>query len=91
MELNSTGALSMVANLLPKQVNKAISQKSSAHAMLANDLLDLVIGHHPKIPACKTVLSMLHHNPQWLLLRPPLVPLGKDAFADIAKNLMKLL
>ena len=89
MELKSSGALSMIANLLPKQVSKAITHKSSAHAMLANDILELVIGHHPKIPACKTVLSMLHHNPQWLLIRPPLVALGKDAVADIGKNLKK--
>jgi 4-hydroxy-tetrahydrodipicolinate synthase len=89
MDLNSTGALSFVANLLPRQISKAITRKSSSHAMLANDLIDLVIGHHPKIPACKSILSLLHHNPQWLLVRPPFVSLGKEALADISKNLKK--
>jgi dihydrodipicolinate synthase/N-acetylneuraminate lyase len=89
IELKSAGAVSVVANLLPKQVSKAITKRSSAHATLTNDLLDFVVDHHPKIPACKAILSLLHHNPQWLIVRPPLVQLGKDALADISKNLKK--
>ena len=89
MELKSTGSVSIIANLLPKPVNKAITKRSVVHSSMTTDLFDFVVGHHPRVPACKAILSLLQHNPQWLIVRPPMVTLGKEAIADISKNLKK--
>ena len=85
--LKSTGAIGMMCNILPHPAVKMFNLHSSSHAHLINDLHDKVLGHHPPVAGCKAILSSLHHRPQWLLVRPPMVPIQKDPLAEIAKEL----
>lgn len=85
--LKSTGAISMLCNILPHPAVKMFNLHSGSHANLINDLRDKVVGHHPPLAACKAILSSLHHRPHWLLVRPPLVPIQKDPLSDIAREL----
>jgi 4-hydroxy-tetrahydrodipicolinate synthase len=83
----SAGAVSGLANMMPRLVQRLVSQFDAADAprdqqrVLA--LLD-ILGGYALIPALKGVMALLHDDPAWLRMRPPLLALSQAQYDRLA-------
>lgn len=88
--LGTAGAVSGVANLMPRLVGRLISDAGSARApdelVRVRSLLDMLtpLG---LIPAFKAALAGLDDDPGWLRVRPPLVALDAAGAAQLGMQL----
>jgi 4-hydroxy-tetrahydrodipicolinate synthase len=86
----STGAVSGIANMMPRLVQRLVSQFDAPGAprdqqrVLA--LLD-VLGGYGLIPALKGIMATLQNDRAWLRVRAPLVALSDAEFARLAAQI----
>lgn len=87
--LGSTGAISGLANFLPRVVHRMVLESTApgtAHdAQRIQAILDL-LQPHALMPALKSVMATLHQDPSWLRVRAPLVAMTPEAHAAFAQE-----
>lgn len=86
----STGAVSGLANFMPRRVHRLVAQPDAAST--ADDLASVrrilnILGGYALTPALKGVMAALSNEPAWLRVRPPLVALTPDAFRRLEAEL----
>ncbi len=89
----STGAVSGLANFMPRTVRRLVLQPDDAAtpaALARIERLLAVLGGYALIPALKGVMAALHGDETWLRVRPPLVTLDGDGFARLRGALAPL-
>lgn len=75
VRLGGQGAISGMANLLPREV-QAMAENGIENVDVARFVGQLL--NYPVIPSIKAILSRLTEDEGWLAVRPPLVPMNKD-------------
>ena len=86
----STGAVSGIANMMPRLVQRLVAQFDAPGAphdqqrVLA--LLD-ILGGYGLIPALKGIMASLHDDRAWLRVRPPLVALSDPEYERLAAQI----
>jgi len=75
VRLGGQGAISGMANLLPREV-QAMAEKGIDDANVERFVGELL--HYPVIPSIKAILARMTGDESWLAVRPPLVPMSKD-------------
>ena len=87
--LGSTGAISGLANFMPRVVHRMVLESKAANttkdAQRVQAILDL-LKPHALMPALKSVMATLHNDPSWLRVRAPLVAMTPLAHAAFAKE-----
>jgi len=90
--LGSTGAISGLANFMPRIVHRMVLQSQApgtAHdAQRVLAMLDL-LKPHSLMPALKSVMATLHNDPDWLRVRAPLVAMTPEAHATFARQVQQ--
>lgn len=85
-QLGSTGAISGLANFLPRTVRRMVKEHSGTH--IAQDtqtiakVLDTV-SPYSLMPALKGIMATVSGDDTWLRVRPPLVALTPDAHVQL--------
>ena len=89
----STGAVSGLANFMPRLVHRLVSQpdapatpaeRARVQALLAT------LGGYALVPALKAVMALLSGDNGWLHVRPPLVALTPDRLPTLRNQLAAL-
>jgi 4-hydroxy-tetrahydrodipicolinate synthase len=85
----STGAVSGLANFVPRLVHRLVSQYDQPQA--AQDLertqaLLAILGGYALMPALKGIMTMLNGDPAWLRVRPPLVALTPAQYGALERQ-----
>ncbi|MBM7047142.1 MULTISPECIES: dihydrodipicolinate synthase family protein [Rhizobium] len=75
VRLGGQGAISGMANLLPREV-QAMAEQGVDDANVERFVEELL--RYPVIPSIKAILARLTNEESWLAVRPPLVPMSKD-------------
>lgn len=90
--LGSTGAISGLANFMPRIVHRMVLQsqapETARDAQRVQTMLDL-LKPHSLMPALKSVMATLHHDPDWLRVRAPLVAMTQEAHAAFARQVQQ--
>ena len=85
----STGAISGLANFMPRLVNRLVMQPDAPSTPGEQDrvvkLLDLLKGY-ALVPALKGVMAVMTGEEAWLRVRPPLVALTTEQFEALEKT-----
>ena len=85
----STGAISGLANFMPRLVSRLVTQPDASSTSGGRDrvvkLLGLLDGYS-LVPALKGVMAALSGEDAWLRVRPPLVALTSDQFEILEKT-----
>jgi 4-hydroxy-tetrahydrodipicolinate synthase len=86
----TAGAVSGVANLMPRLVGRLISDAGSARAPAQLErvraLLDVLVPAG-LLPAFKAVMAELDQAPGWMRVRPPLVALNAQQAAELQQKM----
>ena len=87
--LGSTGAVSGLANFMPRLVQRLVSQFDAPGA--AQDLarvkaLLAILGSYALIPALKGIMTLLSSDKAWLRVRPPLVAMTPAQYAMLERQ-----
>ncbi len=86
----STGAISGLANFMPRVVNRLVTQPDApatpAERERVIQLINL-LGDYSLMPALKGIMAMLSGEPAWLRVRAPLVALTADEFSALKKSI----
>ena len=85
----STGAVSGLANFVPRLVHRLVSQYDQPQA--AQDLertkaLLAILGGYALMPALKGIMTMLSGDQAWLRVRPPLVALTQAQYSALERQ-----
>ena len=89
----STGAVSGLANFMPRTVRRLVLQPDDAQtpaALARIERLLRVLGGYALIPALKGVMAALHDDAAWLRVRAPLVGLDAAGLAALRAALAPL-
>lgn len=89
----STGAISGLANFMPRLVGRLVTQPDAPSTAGERDrVLDLLKQLEPYslVPALKGVMAALTGDEAWLRVRPPLVALTPDQFEALEKTVRTL-
>lgn len=91
--LGSTGAISGLANFVPRLVHRLVTQPDAPTAardqQRVKDLLAIFEGFS-LMPALKGVMAERDGQASWLRVRPPLVALTNDEQAELRRRLLAL-
>lgn len=88
-QMGSTGAISGLANFLPRTVRRMVKEHHGPQidhdVATITQVLDLV---RPLslMPALKAIMAHLTHDPKWLRVRAPLVPLSSDELGALTRG-----
>lgn len=86
----STGAISGLANFMPRVVKRLVTQPDAATTPAEREriikLLGLLEGYS-LMPALKGIMAILSGDQTWLRVRAPLVALTPDAFKALEKSI----
>lgn len=87
----STGAISGLANFMPRVVTGLVTQPDAAETPAARErilkLLD-ILKPYSLMPALKAIMAMQSGDDAWLRVRPPLVALTPDEFKALEKSII---
>ena len=90
--MGSTGAISGLANFLPRIVHRMVLEPTASStvqdAQRVQTILDL-LKPHSLMPALKSVMATLHNDNTWLRVRPPLVAMTPEAHAAFAQQVQQ--
>ncbi len=89
----STGAVSGLANFMPRIVHRLVAQPDAPETPRDLDRVErllTVLGGYSLTPALKGVMASLAGDRAWLAVRPPLVALTTDEFAALERALRPL-
>jgi 4-hydroxy-tetrahydrodipicolinate synthase len=84
----STGAVSGLANFMPRVVHRLVSRPDASATMrdLARiERLLALLGGYSLTPALKGIMAIVTGDRAWLAVRPPLVALSPDEYAGLAR------
>jgi len=86
----STGAVSGLANFIPRVVHRLVSRPDAPgtvddHARV--ERLLALLGGYSLTPALKGIMAATSGDPGWLRVRPPLVALAAEPFAELERAL----
>lgn len=82
----STGAVSGLANFLPRVVDRLVSQPDApgtARDLARIEQLLALLGDYSLTPALKGIMATVTGDAAWLAVRPPLVALSPDEFTAL--------
>ena len=86
----SPGAISGLANFMPRQVGRLVMQPDAPTTPAERDrvvkLLGL-LGGYSLMPALKGIMAMLSNDNSWLRVRAPLVALNPEQYRTLEKTL----
>ena len=91
--LGSGGAVSGLANFMPRMVRRLVLEPDSAQAaadLERTERLLKVLGGYALIPSLKAIQAMQTGDPAWRRVRPPLVTLDDDRYAALQRDLAPL-
>lgn len=86
----STGAISGLANFMPRVVSRLVTQPDAAATPAERERVVRLIGlldDYSLMPALKGIMAMLSGEPGWLRVRAPLVALTPDEFQRLEKTI----
>ena len=86
----STGAISGLANFMPRVVSRLVTQPDAATTRAERERVVRLIGlldDYSLMPALKGIMAMLSGEPDWLRVRAPLVALTPDEFQRLEKTI----
>ena len=86
----STGAISGLANFMPRVVNRLVTQPDAAATPAERERVVRLIGllgDYSLMPALKGIMAMLSGEPAWLRVRAPLVALTPEEFQRLEKTI----
>ena len=86
----STGAISGLANFMPRVVNRLVTQPDAPATPAERErVIQLIslLGDYSLMPALKGIMAMLSGEPAWLRVRAPLVALTADEFSALKKSI----
>ncbi len=90
MRAGGAGCISATANVNPAAINQLYADWQSNVADDMQQGLDKVreiIEKFPMIPALKATIAEFSDDPQWAIVRPPLVALSDDQRSELLKDL----
>lgn len=93
MKANGAGCISATANVNPAPIDKLYREWKNPDAQAQQDALDAVrnaTGQYVMIPALKAVVAHYLKDPDWAVVRPPLVALSKEQAQKVIGDLEKL-
>ncbi len=85
----STGAVSGLANFMPRLVHRLVSQPDApgtAQDLARVQQLLAVLGGYALMPALKGIMTILTGETAWLRVRPPLVALTAEGLAALERQ-----
>ena len=86
----STGAISGLANFMPRVVNRLVTQPDAPATPAERERVIKLIGlldSYSLMPALKGIMAMLSGDQTWLRVRAPLVALTPDEFKALEKSI----
>ena len=86
----STGAISGLANFMPRVVSRLVTQPDAAATPAERERVVRLIGlldDYSLMPALKGIMAMLSGEPGWLRVRAPLVALTLNEFQRLEKTI----
>ena len=90
--LGSTGAISGLANFIPRIVHRMVLESSAPatvhDAQRVQTMLDM-LKPHSLMPALKSVMATLHNDESWLRVRAPLVAMSPASHVAFAKEVQR--
>src|ERR1700681_4901768 len=93
MREGGAGCISATANVNPGAIDKLYREWRNADAPAQQEVLNAIrkaTGQYVMIPALKAVVAHYSKDPDWVIVRPPLVALPKDQAAKVIQDLEKL-
>ena len=93
MRRGSCACISATANVNPAPIDKLYREWQNADAAAQQEALNAVrkaTGQYVMIPALKAVIAHHLKDPDWAMVRPPLVPLTKEQAQKVIDDLEKL-
>lgn len=84
----STGAISGLANFMPRLVNRLVTQPDAPGTPAERErtmALMRLLDDYSLMPALKGIMAVLSGDKGWLRVRPPLVALTPDQFSALEK------
>lgn len=93
MRAGGAGCISATANVNPGPIDKLYCDWQKPDAQAQQDALDAVrnaTGQYVMIPALKAVVAHYLNDPDWAVVRPPLVALTKEQAQKVIDDLEKL-
>ena len=93
MREGGAGCISATANVNPAPIDKLYREWRKADAPAQQEALNAIrkaTGQYVMIPALKAVVAHYSKDPDWVIVRPPLVALPKDQAAKVIQDLEKL-
>ena len=93
MRNGGAGCISATANVNPAPIDKLYRDWQKADAQAQQDALDAVrnaTGQYVMIPALKAVVAHHLKDPDWAVVRPPLVALTQEQAQKVISDLQKL-
>jgi 4-hydroxy-tetrahydrodipicolinate synthase len=92
MRSGGVGCISATANINPAAIHQLYAnwQSNAAEDMQSNlDKIRSITQRYPVIPALKATIADFSDDPQWALVRPPLVSLSDDQKAKLIEELRR--
>lgn len=86
----STGAISGLANFMPRVVDRLVAQPDAPATPLERERVLQLIGllnDYSLMPALKGIMALQSGEPDWLRVRPPLVALNAEQFGMLTKTI----
>lgn len=86
----STGAISGLANFMPRVVKRLVTQPDAATTPAERERIIKLLGRlegYSLMPALKGIMALLSGDETWLRVRAPLVALTPDEFKALEKPL----
>jgi 4-hydroxy-tetrahydrodipicolinate synthase len=93
MRAAGAGCISATANVNPGPIDKLYREWRGADADAQQKALDAVrkaTGQYVMIPALKAVIAHYARDPDWAVVRPPLIPLTEEQTAKVIRDLEAL-
>ncbi len=93
MRSGGAGCISATANVNPAAIHRLyVDWDSNAAGDLQNNLnvLRNIVQRYPMIPALKATIAEFSDDPQWAIVRPPLVALSDDQTNSLIDELSEL-
>ncbi len=88
----STGAISGLANFMPRVVGRLVTQPNAPATPAERDrvvkLID-ILGGYALMPALKGIMALLTRDESWLRVRAPLVALKPEEFKNLEKAILE--
>jgi 4-hydroxy-tetrahydrodipicolinate synthase len=87
----SAGAVSGIANFLPRLVRRLVEQPDAAQAELAavKRVIELATSY-PLTAAMKGIMAIVSGDERWRAVRPPLVPLQKNELETLRRGWLSI-